>query len=107
MPIFQEDIDRRRPQEPPQPSPRRIIDPTPLGPRRLSEESLPVELCEGPIPDSPEQRPKTPDHQNDAHLLDRSVLIERLKRGESPSWLTNRVRPLSYKTCIPLFQVPY
>ncbi|KAJ6783137.1 hypothetical protein PWT90_01435 [Aphanocladium album] len=100
MPIFQEDIDHARP-PPGEPQPSRrspqpattsrlVVDAAHLGPRRLSEESLPVELCEGPIPDSPKQRPETPENQNESHMLDRSVLIERLKRGESPSWIPNR-----------------
>lgn len=88
MPIFQEDVDHIRPAPGElQPSRRSPARHAPLGPRRLSEESLPVELCEGPIPDSPEQRPKTPENQIDSHMIDRSVLIERIKRGESPSWI--------------------
>lgn len=96
MPIFQEDLDHLQrpspsPPHPQNPLPSRIpIDPTPLGPRRFSEESLPVELCEGPIPDSPEKHPKTPENQNEGLVLDRSILIQRLKRGESPSWIPNR-----------------
>ncbi|XWW97820.1 hypothetical protein V2A60_005807 [Cordyceps javanica] len=90
MPIFQEDIDHPRP---PRRSPeaRLVVDDAPaLAGRRLSEVSLPVELCEGLVPDSPEQRPETPENQNESHMLDRSVLIERLKRGESPSWIPSR-----------------
>ncbi len=95
MPIFQEDIHHPRPPPAgPQPSRRSparlVVEAAPLGPRRLSEESLPVELCEGPIPDSPGECPETPEIQNELHLLDRSVLIERIKRGESPSWIPNR-----------------
>ncbi|OAR00083.1 hypothetical protein LLEC1_01081 [Akanthomyces lecanii] len=91
MPIFQEDIDHTRPARGElQPSRRPPTRHAPLGSRRLSEESLPVELCEGPIPDSPEQRPKTPESQNGSHMIDRSVLIERIKRGESPSWIPDR-----------------
>ncbi|OAA54020.1 hypothetical protein ISF_08500 [Cordyceps fumosorosea ARSEF 2679] len=92
MPIFQEDIDHSRPLLNPN-RPSRLVDDDDdslLRLRRLSEVSLPVELCEGPIPDTPEQRPETPDNQNESHMLDRSVLIERLKRGESPSWIPSR-----------------
>jgi hypothetical protein len=66
--------------------------------RKVSEESIRTELCEGPIPDSP------PDHETIAPhgveidvpkepsqgVSDRVELIERLKRGESPTWLPNR-----------------
>lgn len=53
--------------------------------RRLSEESLPTELCEGPIPDSP--LPTSPETKNVTPPLDRAELIERLKKRESPNWL--------------------
>ncbi|KGQ06994.1 hypothetical protein BBAD15_g7719 [Beauveria bassiana D1-5] len=98
MPIFQEDIDHARPPlgQPllslpslPQ-SAARLVDDAPLGPRCLSEESLPVELCEGPIPDSPVKCFQTPENHNGSHILDRTELIERLKRGESPSWIPSR-----------------
>lgn len=66
--------------------------------RKLSDESIRTELCEGPISDSPN------DHEtNTSDVLelkippelsqgvsDRVELIERLKRGESPTWLPNR-----------------
>lgn len=66
--------------------------------RKVSEESIRTELCEGPVPDSPEdERPfataglasnfKFP---QTAGTSDRVELIERLKRGESPTWLPNR-----------------
>ncbi|KAJ2961969.1 hypothetical protein NQ176_g10971 [Zarea fungicola] len=95
MPIFQEDIEHQRPpagqlHQPQQPM-RGTHGPTLLlDSRRFSEESLPVELCEGPIPDSPTQPPKTPENQNGSHVVDRSALIERLKRRESPSWMPTR-----------------
>ncbi|KAK7743182.1 hypothetical protein SLS53_004267 [Cytospora paraplurivora] len=58
--------------------------------RRCSEESIRTELCDGPIPDSP---PKpispAPDLSVDAPN-DRTELIERLKRGESPAWNPKR-----------------
>ncbi|KXX79780.1 hypothetical protein MMYC01_204381 [Madurella mycetomatis] len=58
--------------------------------RRLSEESLRTELCEGPVPDTPPQ-PSTPEHPSVSHAVsDRAELIERLKRGESPTWVPNR-----------------
>ncbi|EFW98506.1 hypothetical protein CMQ_4358 [Grosmannia clavigera kw1407] len=80
--------------------------------RRLSEESIRTELCEGPILDSPplsslpfsgasqlyERRHHAEQQQaqyatspgRDSLVLttsDRAELIERLKRGESPTWL--------------------
>ncbi|GJC77941.1 uncharacterized protein ColLi_00779 [Colletotrichum liriopes] len=56
--------------------------------RRLSEESIRTELCEGPILESP--RPSTPESDAAAVTSDRAELIERLKRGESPTWVPNR-----------------
>jgi hypothetical protein len=65
--------------------------------RKLSEESIRTEFCEGPIPDSP--KPKTPEPDPELELepatvSDRAELIERLKRGESPTWVpSHRVSP--------------
>jgi len=56
--------------------------------RRLSEESIRTELCDGPLPDSPV--PTTPERESSAAVSDRAELIERLKRGESPTWIPNR-----------------
>ncbi|OHW90475.1 hypothetical protein CSPAE12_10950 [Colletotrichum incanum] len=56
--------------------------------RKLSEESIRTELCEGPILESP--RPSTPESDAAAVTSDRAELIERLKRGESPTWVPNR-----------------
>ncbi|KAK3688543.1 hypothetical protein B0T22DRAFT_380010 [Podospora appendiculata] len=59
--------------------------------RRLSDVSIRTELCEGPIPDSPpsqQLRPATPPEQQFSSIVsDRAELIERLKRGESPTWV--------------------
>lgn len=57
--------------------------------RRLSEESIRTDLCEGPVPDSP-PRPVTPQQLVPHAVSDRAELIERLKRGESPTWIPNR-----------------
>jgi hypothetical protein len=57
--------------------------------RRLSEESIRTELCEGPVPDTP-PRPGTPRDAVARAVSDRAELIERLKRGESPTWVPNR-----------------
>ncbi|CCF47646.1 hypothetical protein CH063_04226 [Colletotrichum higginsianum] len=57
--------------------------------RKLSEESIRTELCEGPVLESP--RPSTPESDAAAITSDRAELIERLKRGESPTWVPNRL----------------
>lgn len=56
---------------------------------RLSEESIRTELCEGPILESP-PKPVTPERSLNHVVSDRAELIERLKRGESPTWVPNR-----------------
>lgn len=67
--------------------------------RRISEESIRTELCEGPLPDVPQ--PRSPEPKPELGLVtaattsDRAELIERLKRGESPTWVpSRRVRPI-------------
>ncbi|KAG5957607.1 hypothetical protein E4U58_005758 [Claviceps cyperi] len=57
--------------------------------RRLSEVSLPAELCDGPISGSP-SCPPTPKPEDDSATSCRTELIERLKRGESPTWIPSR-----------------
>lgn len=69
--------------------------------RKLSEESIRTELCEGPVPDSP-LLPGTPE-QNTATCSDRTELIERLKRGESPTWVPNRRVSPSIPYILPCF----
>ncbi|KEY74254.1 hypothetical protein S7711_00411 [Stachybotrys chartarum IBT 7711] len=95
MPIFQDDIEPTPPpppQPPPPPASQDIgIEHPSIRFRRLSEESLRTELCEGPVPDSPpspsflktEDAPATPD---------RAELIQRLKRAQDTSWIPERVR---------------
>ncbi|KAL0933104.1 uncharacterized protein CTRU02_212067 [Colletotrichum truncatum] len=61
---------------------------TPSLTRKLSEESIRTELCEGPILEN--SRPSTPETDAAAATSDRAELIERLKRGESPTWIPNR-----------------
>jgi hypothetical protein len=65
--------------------------------RKVSEESIRTELCEGPVPDTPEDEPSLPTRGLESSFKfpihgtsDRVELIERLKRGESPTWLPNR-----------------
>lgn len=100
MPIFQDDLqnhDREHPYDNVRTAaPARIaLDPPSAKFRRLSEESLPTELCEGPVPDSPE-RPSTPQANEEPAISNRAELIERLKRGESPTWAPSR------RVCSPL-----
>jgi hypothetical protein len=92
MPIFQSDLDHdHRPAADPQPI---DIERPASRLRRLSEESLRTELCEGPLPDSPRRDSLpggSPDVAGaDAPTSDRAELIERLKRGQSPTWIPNR-----------------
>lgn len=100
MPIFQDDlglgqgVPPDKPTEaPPTSSP---LDRNTLN-RKLSEESIRTELCEGPIPDTPEEPAVETQSLLSAGFAfmnhstsDRVELIERLKRGESPTWLPNR-----------------
>lgn len=65
--------------------------------RKVSEESIRTELCEGPVLDSPEDERQFPTAGLMSNFKfpvngtsDRVELIERLKRGESPTWLPNR-----------------
>ncbi|KAK4161296.1 hypothetical protein QBC43DRAFT_358090 [Cladorrhinum sp. PSN259] len=71
---------------PPKPIMRRSLS------RRLSEESIRTDLCEGPILESPPCKPSTPEKtiSHTVSVSDRAELIERLKRGESPTWVPNR-----------------
>jgi hypothetical protein len=94
MPIFQDDIDHVSPASSP-PGPISIEPPASRN-RRFSEESLRLELCEGPVPDSPEMRPLTSKSDEEARISDRAELIQRLKRGESPTWVPNRHVSPSY-----------
>ncbi|KAI0172259.1 hypothetical protein GGR52DRAFT_549642 [Hypoxylon sp. FL1284] len=92
MPIFQVDLERREsaeqstastPTPDTAPAPDRFQHDNVLR-RKQSEESIRAELCEGPIPDTP--APRTPERDLASACSDRSQLIERLKRGESPTW---------------------
>ncbi|KAI1214116.1 uncharacterized protein F4807DRAFT_406711 [Annulohypoxylon truncatum] len=95
MPMFQIDLERRESAEKPT-SPTMASQPdqgqedredSTLR-RKQSEESISTELCEGPISDIP--APQTPERNPPTECSDRSELIERLKRGESPTWKPNR-----------------
>lgn len=100
MPIFQDDFGNGRTTPPGEPP----ISPA-LHPRlerhhflrRLSDESIRTELCEGPISESPDIPhagfPKSEANNGTVtshETSDRGELIERLKRGVSPTWVSNR-----------------
>ncbi|KAI2617009.1 hypothetical protein GGS26DRAFT_577458 [Hypomontagnella submonticulosa] len=95
MPIFQTDLERRESAEqqdpamapPPPPTPDQFPHDNTLR-RKHSEESISTELCEGPILD--DSIPRTPERNPLTECSDRSELIERLKRGESPTWKPSR-----------------
>jgi hypothetical protein len=98
MPIFQDDLDRGQATPPGKPEfPFRCPPTAETMRRKASEESIRTELCEGPIPDSPSYGASP---QNFAKIeivrdasrgvSNRVELIERLKRGESPTWVPTR-----------------
>jgi hypothetical protein len=103
MPIFQDDQDdlgggRNTPPGKPEIAP---LSNSPLDrsqvTRKLSEESIRTELCEGPLPDSPEDNKiNSAGDLNTGFTFpilgtsDRVELIERLKRGQNATWLRNR-----------------
>ncbi|KAF7560523.1 hypothetical protein G7046_g3608 [Stylonectria norvegica] len=101
MPIFQDDLDHLEHQHSPvqehEPS---LLDIAATRQRRLSEESICTELCEGPVPEGTIiDNPRHPDSSRHGRehdtttstaILDRVELIERLKRGESTIWIPNR-----------------
>ncbi|KAF4457172.1 hypothetical protein F53441_860 [Fusarium austroafricanum] len=87
MPIFQADLDSHERVEP------APIDVAPSGLRRLSEESIRTELCEGPVFESlPQSSANSPERNDSADdgISDRASLIEKLKRAQSPTWIPNR-----------------
>lgn len=96
MPMFH-DPDRRLEQA------RKAPIPIPIPPEpstvegRRSEESIRTEFCEGPVLEEPLQALSTaepefrdPSGQERLEISDREELIERIKRGESPTWVPNR-----------------
>ena len=61
--------------------------------RKVSEESIRTEFCEGPLLENslPSER-ETPDPvPTSPSVSDRLELIERIKRGESPTWVPNKL----------------
>jgi hypothetical protein len=100
MPIFQDDLGGGR-ATPPKKQTVSSPSNSPLGgkmiKRKISEESIRTELCEGLLLDSPPMEGGLKAGVLDDNFQftvnrtsDRAELIERLKRGESPAWLPNR-----------------
>lgn len=98
MPIFQDDLDGGGQRSPPTMPP---IANSPPGDivlaRKLSEESIRTELCDGPLLESPEYADHSistaaksefmfPAHETSG----RELLIEQLKKENSKTWWTNR-----------------
>lgn len=108
MPIFQDDLDGGHRSPPTMPT---ISNSPPDGDvlaRRLSEESIRTELCDGPLLESlgcsepPISADSMADFTFPAHeTSDRELLIERLKKGNSKTWWpTREVRmPVVYFFC--------
>jgi hypothetical protein len=101
MPIFQDDLGDGHRTPPVEKSTTSQIPMPPLEgrtiARKVSEESIRTELCEGLVPDTPEEAKTLPLLGLDTGFTfsfngtsDRGELIERLKKGESPTWLPNR-----------------
>jgi hypothetical protein len=99
MPIFQDDLGGGQRTPPPKPGislSNSPLDRSQIG-RKVSEESIRTELCEGPLLDSPEDnKGESAGNLNTGFTFpilgtsDRVELIERLKRGQSAAWLPNR-----------------
>ncbi|CAH0048631.1 unnamed protein product [Clonostachys solani] len=99
MPIFQADLScssdtvhhPSQPEPGPETTPEAITIPHAASKsRRLSEESLRTELCEGPVLESPRESPFHTPADDSTATANRAELIERLKRGQSPTWIPNR-----------------
>lgn len=62
--------------------------------RRLSEESIRTEYCDGPVAMDHVTLQKGKEsrisNNGEAVCSDRAELIERIKRGESPTWIPNQ-----------------
>ena len=73
--------------------------------RRLSEESIRTEFCDGPVPDIATDhgalqtgREGRASNNGEAVCSDRAELIERIKRGESPTWIPNQAVSRGWST---------
>lgn len=100
MPIFQDDIGRGQKKPPPTKStiPPLLNSPPPgnMVARKLSEESIRTELCEGPLFDSPQYPeaglradPEPNFAFPDQEASDRELFIKELKKGKNKAWWPN------------------
>ena len=97
MPIFQDDLGGGHPSPPARAAvPNSPPDRNALA-RKLSEESIRTDLCEGPLLESPRypEASVSPGARSEfgfpAHeTSDRELLIERLKKGNNKTWWPNR-----------------
>lgn len=94
MPIFRETLADNHvpPDAEVHPVPIQDHSPTGLLNHKISEESIRTDLCEGPVED---ELPQITSLRPEMGLLatttsDRAELIQRLKRGESPTWIPTR-----------------
>lgn len=101
MPIFQDDLGGGRSTPPRNYFTRTSLSNSPttsnILTRKASEESIRTELCEGPIPDNPDDFLQNPtldfSPEVDSTMLptsDHAEFIERLKKGETPTWVPKR-----------------
>ena len=65
--------------------------------RNLSEESIKTEYCDGPVPNPATDHVTLPtgkegrmSNKGEVICSDRAELMERIKRGESPTWIPNQ-----------------
>lgn len=72
--------------------------------RKPSEESIRTEFCDGPEPEVPawiaaleDKAAAMAGRETGARTSDRAELIERIKRGESPTWVPNPAVSLHQK----------
>ncbi|KFY30688.1 hypothetical protein V494_08073, partial [Pseudogymnoascus sp. VKM F-4513 (FW-928)] len=77
--------------------------------REPSEESIRTDLCEGPVPDTPdnaaptaEDEAGTSSHDASSCVSNRQELMERLKRGESPIWSPKKLETSGARRTTPL-----
>lgn len=77
-------------------SPLEEVSPTTVV-RKLSEESIRTEFCDGPEPEMPswiaaleDKAAAMTSKDSGIRTSDRAELIERIKRGESPTWVPNK-----------------
>ena len=75
-----------------------------MGERSMSQDSIRTEDCDGPLPDSLETGEDMQERESDSatsgetFCTDRAELIERIKRGESPTWVPNQAVSCSQRS---------